>query len=171
MKQIPLTQGKFAIVDDEDFEYLSRFSWTYAEIKGLTRVYRNIKFFRGRANICMEDFIVNRPYGYQVLFHKNGDRLDFQKKNIGFMVVEAVRHNGRKVSGKYSSDYKGIAKNNRGKAWRAQIEKGKRGELGHILFVKTFDTENEAAKWWNKKAREIYGDNAYQNVIIEESKS
>lgn len=27
MKQIPLSQGKLALVDDDDFEYLSRFKW------------------------------------------------------------------------------------------------------------------------------------------------
>lgn len=169
MMKISLTQGKFAIVDDDDFHYLSRFSWAYASIDGLERVFRNIRFFRGRADICIEDYIIARPLGYMVIYHKNGDRLDFRKDNLGFMVKEAVRHNGRKENGKYSSNYKGVSKNNRnrGKPWRSQIEKGKRHEPDHILLVKTFDTEVEAAVWFNKKAREIYGENAYQNVIVE----
>lgn len=167
MRTIQLTQEKYAIVDDEDFNYLSRFSWTYAEIDGLGRVFRNINFFRGRANIGMEDYIVNRPMGYQVLYHKNGDRLDFRKENIGFMIKEGVRHNGRKPIGKYASDYKGVSRNNsgRGKPWRAQIEKGKRNAPDHILYVKTFDTELEAVRWWNLKAREVYGELAYQNKL------
>jgi hypothetical protein len=28
MKHIPLTQGQFAIVDDADFEWLSKWKWT-----------------------------------------------------------------------------------------------------------------------------------------------
>lgn len=164
-KEIELTQGKFATVDDEDFSYLSRFSWSYAEIDGLERVFRNIIFFRGRANICMEDFIVNRPYGYQVLIHKNGDRLDFQKENIGFVPQYAIRHQSRKIKIGLSK-YKGVSKNSkRGKPWRAQIEKGARKTPEHILIVKSFSTEIEAAIWWNKQAKDIYGDAAYQNKI------
>ena len=29
MKEIPLTQGKFTIVDDDDYEELSKYKWYY----------------------------------------------------------------------------------------------------------------------------------------------
>lgn len=167
MRKIKLTQGKYAIVDDEDFHYLNRFSWTYAEIQGLSRVFRNVSFFRGRANICMEDFIVARRYGGRhVLVHKNGDRLDFRKKNLVHMVNEAVRHRGRKQKGKYTSDYRGVTRNRgRGKPWRVQIEKGKRGSEEHQRIVRFSDTEKGAARIYNKLAKELYGAHANQNKI------
>ena len=41
MKQIPLTQGKFAIVDDEDFAYLMQWKWFPSYMKGRTTDYAN----------------------------------------------------------------------------------------------------------------------------------
>lgn len=70
MKQIPLTQGKFAIVDDEDFERVNAFKWQY-----------HCDGYATSQKSKMHRFILNAPKG-MVVDHKNHDGLDNRKENI-----------------------------------------------------------------------------------------
>jgi hypothetical protein len=76
-KLIPLTQGKFAIVDAEDYERLSKYKWhvdkgdsTYYAARGI--VGKNFRMHRE---------ILNAPEGL-VVDHRNHNGLDNRKKNL-----------------------------------------------------------------------------------------
>lgn len=166
MKHLPLTQGKVAIVDDEDYHYLARFSWTYAEVDGLAIVRRGFLHKRGVRQIRIEDYIVARPQGGAHSFvFKNGDRLDFRKSNLAFVALPGVKQRARKQKDT-TSRYKGVSRNTgRGKAWRVQIESGTRGSDTYERRAAFFDTEAEAARKYNEWARDLFGPDAWQNVI------
>lgn len=184
MKNLKLSNTeKTVIVDDEDYHYLSRFNWCLAVVEGLEIVRRVILTKKGRTVLYLHDAIVPRPMaqehksGFNVLF-RNGNRMDFRKENIDFDKTVSLTQRARKMKlykGKEpSSIYKGVTlqKYTHGKLlekpmWRAQIEQGKRKTPEYIRYVKTgFETEVEAAKWYNEKALLLYGQNAYQNKIV-----
>lgn len=180
MKKIPLTKGKFAIVDDEDYHYLIRFKWQYAVDKyGNESARRSFDHKFGKSHVNLEDYIVPRPHGgaYSFVFI-NGNKLDCRKENISFTGVFGITQRARKMplyKGKPTlSKYKGVSKNNRKNPdgsirgrylWRVQIESGKRGTPEYKRFVKLVETEDEAGLLYNKKAREWFGENAFQNKI------
>lgn len=161
MKKIKLTQGKYAIVDDEDYPVLSRFKWTYAEINNSISIVRSITTKFGEDSIAFIDqFMPRKMGGKYILFFKNGNRLDYRKENIFFDRVGLIKQRGRRLKNKYSSIYKGVIYNKTcKKKWVAQIMKNK------ITYRGYFNSEREAGEFYNKKARELYGKFAYQNKI------
>lgn len=87
MKLIPLTQGKFAKVDDADYEWLSQYNW-YAKkttaIYSLYGLYYAARFQRikkVKTTIYMHREIANCPPGKEV-DHINHDTLDNQRENL-----------------------------------------------------------------------------------------
>lgn len=104
MKKIKLTQGKYAIVDDEDYPVLSRFKWTYAEINNSISIVRSITTKFGEDSIAFIDqFMPRKMGGKYILFFKNGNRLDYRKENIFFDRVGLIKQRGRRLKNKYSS--------------------------------------------------------------------
>ena len=78
MKQIPLTQGKFAIIDDKDFEYLNQWKWTYDGRYAI----RSVAFTVGkRSKIYMHRIILNTPVGMDT-DHIDMNRLNNQRLNL-----------------------------------------------------------------------------------------
>ena len=71
--KIPLTQGKFALVDEEDFERSSQNKWC------LTNGYPSRRK-EGRVQY-LHRFLMNEPTGLQI-DHRNGDKLDNRKANL-----------------------------------------------------------------------------------------
>jgi len=182
MALIPLTQNKYAVIDDEDYHYLSRFTWQYANVNGIEIVRRGMVRAGKHSHVDLQDYIVARPIGRGLPIFKNGDRLDFRKRNLAFQAATGSTHKGKKIKtfkGKPTlSTYKGVSltrgrnkdmpleelKKQR-KVWRAQIERGVRGTDSYVRWIKCFDTEVEAALAYNEKAKELFGKYAYQNVI------
>ena len=164
MKKIPLTQGKFAIVDDEDFHYLNRFNWFTSNNKKGN--YYAIKKFSKRNNqksfeISMAYMIINTDTVNSMITHKNRNTLDNRKQNLIKTSWHSTRHNKKSTSKNKTSIYRGVClrKGIKTRPWRMMIQKNK------VKQQYYFKTEKDAAIAYNKRARELYGDMAYQNKI------
>lgn len=151
MKKIALTgmygNGKFAIVDDDDFDRVNKFKW-YLSGKYPAK---SLGVRPNRTKIYLHTFIMNTPKG-MVTDHINGDELDARKSNLRICTVSQNTMNSKK-SKNTSSKYKGVCRIN---PWRAYI--GRR-ILGH------FSSEIEAAKAYNEAAIKEYGEYAKLNII------
>ena len=151
-KLIPLTRGKFAIVDAEDYESLDRYKW-HAN-KG-SRTY----YARSRKNgkmIRMHRVITNAPKGL-VVDHINHNGADNRKKNLRICTYAENSHN-RRCGRRGSSKYKGVSRCKKKELFLACIRcDGKHYHLGR------FKSEIAAAKAYDKKARELFGQFAYLN--------
>lgn len=167
MKQIPLTHGEFAIVDDEDFPYLNRFSWHLSEYKGIKRAQMRIRgnhedgSARNKATtIYIEQFLLTAKNNF-VYAHINKNSLDCRKENLVLTSKQHTLQRGKKRKNTFSK-YKGVAyhKNKKNRPWSAQVSK----DCIHY-GLGYFETEKEAGLAYNKKALELYGELAYQNKI------
>jgi len=155
-KQIPLTQGKFAIVDDEDYERVSKFKWRAH--RGHTTWYgartRGVIF--GRTNILLHRFIMDTPPGKQV-DHIDGDGLNCTRKNMRECLPKENARNLRTPKNS-TTGYKGVSKRIRG--WRAQIVVNDKQ-----IYLGTFDSPESAAKAYNEAAKKYHGDFARLNDL------
>lgn len=79
MREIKLTQGKFALVDDEDYEKVNRHKWYYHK-EGYAR--RNSSRHDGKQKVLfMHNLIIDVPEGLYP-DHRNGNGLDNRKENL-----------------------------------------------------------------------------------------
>ena len=149
MKKIQLTKGFVTLVDDEDFELLSQWEWSY---KGGYACKRK----QGK-NIWMHRLIIETPQGMQT-DHIDGDGLNNQRNNLRVCTWSQNQANRGKQKNN-TSGYKGVCWDKREKKWRVTIcSDGIRYHVG--LFV----SKTEAARAYNKKAQELHKD--FANVIL-----
>ena len=122
MKRIPLTQGKVAMVDDADFEYLSQFKWCFSHGYAQTRG-------RGKKEY-MHRVIMNPPADKQVDHkHKTLEGLDNRRSNLRVGTSSDNQHN-RGKNRNNTSGYKCISRSN-GK-WIVGIMKNYRNYGGRF---------------------------------------
>ena len=164
-KKIPLTQGKFAIVDDKDYKKVSQYKWQYCLV-GKNRD-RGCVMWRGwqkerkrKQTIIMSRLIMDAPKG-RVVDHKNGNTLDNRRGNLRICTNQQNLFNQKLRRLKYrSSQYKGVSYFKRVKKWTAQIcFNCKSIHLGY------FDIEKEAAIAYNKAAAKYFGEFARLNNV------
>jgi len=103
MKLIPLTQGKFAQVDDEDFEWLNQWKWYAAKKGNIYCAQRNIKINGKHTAIGMHNFILNSPPKTQIE-HMDGCGLNNQRFNLRVKI--------RLNKAKMNSEFAGRSPNN-----------------------------------------------------------
>ena len=109
MIKIPLTQNQVALIDDEDFELVSQYTW-YAGWDSHTKSYyactKIKKETGGHTLLQMHRLIMNAQKGEQV-DHINHNTLDNRKSELRICNASENQHN----QGKYSnntSGYKGV---------------------------------------------------------------
>lgn len=143
MKEIPLTQGKFALVDDDDYDWLNQWKW-YAN-KGGNTFYacRHPNVASGkRTIITMHVDIMGKKEGL-VTDHINGNGLDNRRINLRHVTH---RQNLQNRHGERSSKYPGVQwKKIQGGFWTAQFRhKEKCKHLG--CFSDELDAYNAYCK-------------------------
>ena len=133
MKQIELTQGQYAIVDDADYDWLNQSKWC-------AKRNRNGDFYAIRSYISMARQILGLKYGDpRQADHIDHNTLDNRQDNLRICTRQENAKN-RKKQANTSSQYKGVSWHKIAKKWKAQIRiNGKDKHLG------LFKIEEDAA--------------------------
>jgi hypothetical protein len=153
MKEIQLSQGKIAVIDDDDFERVNQYKWF---LSGKTTNYA-MAYVKGsgrenQRRIFLHRFIVNCPEGFQV-DHINNNKMDNRKENL--RITDSFGNNrNRSISSRNTSGYKGVSfKNN---AFEAYI---------NFTYLGRYKTAEEAALVYNKAAKKRFGVFAKLNEV------
>jgi hypothetical protein len=158
MKEIRLGNDRgVALVDDEDYELVSRYKWRL--LRGQRNLYV-ITWFPGtpRAVARMHRLITGATDGEWV-DHINHDGLDNRRANLRICTASQNQANRLKLS-PCSSRYKGVSWYPRDCAWRASAKLA-----GKNFFLGCFDFEEDAARAYNVFARERFGEFALLNDV------
>lgn len=152
-REIQLTQGKVALVDDADYEFLSRWKWHACRSRGKWYARRNERLGNGkRILVQMQHVLCGKGSD-----HKDGDGLNNQRDNLRVATHHQNCLNRPPKKGS-SSKYKGVSWYKRGKSWGAYIKlDGKQYHLGR------FSTEEEAARAYDAAALHLHGEFAWLN--------
>jgi hypothetical protein len=161
MKEIPLTQGKVALVDDADFEFLNQWKWYAMLNKRVWYAVRDVRTSDGSRRLeQMHQILIPSPQ----VDHRDHDGLNNQRANLRACSVRQNGANKRRWLSKTTSRFKGVfeRKNRRtgepNGQYRAQIRVDyKLHNLG------TFGTEYEAAQVYDAAAKEHFGEFAHLN--------
>jgi hypothetical protein len=159
-KLIPLTQGKFAIVDADDYDWLNRYKWCVAKK-------RHIFYAARRTNgekISMHRVIMGATKGL-LIDHKDGDGLNNRKSNLRLCTIAQNNRNSRPWQNS-TSKYKGVSWSKSCRKWQARIRPNRR-----TIYLGLFDNEIEAAVAYDRKAEELFGEFAYLNFPLRQENS
>jgi len=152
-KKVPLGNNQFAIVDDDDFEFVSRYKWhlqPYPTGDGGYAV----------AKMRMHRLIMNAPPD-MVVDHINGDPLDNRRCNLRICTNAQNQQNTGSRGG--SSRHKGVSFNKKSGKWLgAFLFEGRRYYCG------LWNNEDDAARAVDKKRGEVCGTFASKNLYDED---
>jgi len=158
MKKIPLTQEKFALVDDEDYNRLMEMTWHAWYNKNGDSFYAHHSVYNKGKNpsiVRMHRYILGVVDKGINVDHIDGDTLNNQKYNLRVCESHQNTTNMQGLKSNNTTGYRGVSEYFYGsrKKWTAGVsKKGKRIRLGY------FDSPEEAARAFDKAAREIYGE-------------
>jgi hypothetical protein len=147
IQELPLSQGKVAIVDADDFERVSAFKWSFG---GGGYAMKRSPPYR------MHRFIMNAPADVEI-DHINGNRLDNRRCNLR---VCTRMENGRNLSLRRDnkSGFKGVRWHKGARKWCASIMVDQKS-----IHIGMFEDMNDAVLAYNKAARTLHGNFAKLN--------
>lgn len=151
MREIPLSQGKIALVDDGDYEALSQHKWTADFTGKVWYAIRSVKKNGKWTHVRMHQVILPNC---ERVDHKNGDGLDNQRSNLRPATHRQNLINSRKRN--VTSGFRGVDKPTI--RWRARIVvNGVRHHLG------MFDSKEAAGRAFDEANLKFNGEFARLN--------
>lgn len=173
MKEIQLTKGYVAIVDDEDYHEVAPYNWFAQTRSNNPCVYARRTYWTGSRT-------TNNRKSHSVLMHRqimatdskvdhrDGDGLNNRRSNLRVATLLQNNANRRKI-GTFSSRFKGVSWSKEERKWIAVVRKTQNG-VKKTYMLGFFRDETEAAIAYNRKALMLFGEFARLNegVSLEE---
>lgn len=154
MKLIGLSQNLSTQVDDEDYENLSLFKWSAHKSNNKIYAIRNAKINNKKVTIRMHAQIMSSSY----IDHIDENGLNNQKSNLRKASKSQNGSNVGKRQKPCSSKFKGVSWSKQKNKWQVRIcIQYKETNLG------LFENEIDAAKAYDAKAKELFGEFANLN--------
>lgn len=160
MKEIQITQGMKALIDDDDYESVSRYKWYRVRpAKSRTLNYAAAKNYPdgGRSTLLMHRLIINAPKGV-VVDHIDGDGLNNQKTNLRLCTQGQNNFNSR-INKTNTSGFIGVCPHGKN-SYRAYISINNK-----TIHIGNFKDPKEAAKARNEVASRLRGEFAVLNPV------
>lgn len=146
MKEIQLTQGKIALIDDEDFDMVSAHKWYYNG-DGYARSGKHVLLHRLILNAKSDEYVD----------HKNRNGLDCRRDNIR-LCTKSENGMNRGLDKDNTSGFKGVTFNRNCKKFQAQIKAN-----GKYFYLGLFDNAEQAGKAYDEAALRLFGKFARTN--------
>jgi hypothetical protein len=159
--EIDLGKGHVAVIDDEDAELVIGYKWYPMTVVGKVYGAGWKHLPPGRFFVHLHRLIANAQPG-EIIDHADGDTLNCRRNNLRRVTRQQNNANRRPNRKPASSQYKGVFLCRRTGRFRARITYNwKRIYLGY------FEREEDAARAYNAKAAELFGEFAYLNPLPE----
>lgn len=162
-RKIPLGEGRFTIVDPQDYYRLNNFHWTIDGNGENIYATRNIMTASGKRTIMrMHREIMNAPDGI-LIDHRNNYGLDNRRANLRPATHAQNMQNRGKFRSNTTSQFIGVHLDKRDNNWKVQIR-----HQGKTIFIGRFDNEIDAARAYDRAAIKYHGEFARLNFPRED---
>lgn len=152
MKKIPLTNGGFVKVDDDDFDYLSEFKWRgkYSDGGKQRHAVRDVTLGDKKVTVRMHRLLTEATRD-DIVHHVNDDGLDNRKRNLQSRPIRPWTGRADTAALRGVTD---VARD----CYKASID-----FTGAEYIIGEFGTPEDAARAYDQAARNLYGSNARTN--------
>jgi hypothetical protein len=157
VKKIKLTQGKFALVDDCDYDYLIQWNW-HTHTSGRSSYARTDRYQPDRHRVFMHTIVIERMGLKGRVDHIDGNGLDDQRSNL--RLSNGHNPKNRRLNVNNTSGYKGVHWKRTRQIWVAKIVSD-----GKEIYLGSFRDKKEAARMYNKAAKKYHGEFANLNEV------
>lgn len=159
MKEIKIVKSEeMVLVDDEDYERALLHDWRISSGKFSFTVSTYILVGEVRTYPSMASFIMKTS---GILYdHIDRNPLNNQKYNLRVCTHAQNSYNTEKSIGNHTSQYKGVSWKTQSRRWCAQITYNKKK-----MHLGLFKDEREAARCYNKAAKELFKEFAFINNV------
>lgn len=157
-RELPLSNGGVALVDENDWSAVSSLSWHRVDRPDGQGAYAsaNIRTAAGRRRVFLHRFITGAPAAIPV-DHRDGDGLNNTRANLRVCSTQQNARNRRRHSNS-TTGFKGVARQNKAAGFRAYIMID-----GHQITLGSFRTPQVAARAYDRAAVEHFGEFARLN--------